>query len=162
MLVKLTNLFSNIAKGIALVLLVAMMLLTVADVFGRYVLDNPVGGTFEITEISMVLIVMLGLSYTQLMKSHVSIGLIADRLSKSVQKWIDLIVSIIAFGVAVIIIWQGIISTHNIYNVKEVTDYFQIPAFYIRLFIPLGFLFLAMQFFLDIIGAIITLRRNTQ
>ncbi len=65
----------------ALVLFV-MMLITVADVFARYVLNNPIGGVTEMSALMLVIVVGLGLGWCALERAHVKVDLITDRLPK--------------------------------------------------------------------------------
>jgi TRAP-type C4-dicarboxylate transport system permease small subunit len=55
--------------------LAVLMFLTVADVFGRYLFNRPVPGTFELTEMLMVLIVFMALGLAQQHNEHISLDL---------------------------------------------------------------------------------------
>jgi len=73
------------------VLLTAMMLLTVADVFGRYLLNRPVPGAFEATEIMLALAIFAGLPIVTARGEHVAVRLVADRLPAGLRKALDLL-----------------------------------------------------------------------
>lgn len=72
-------------------LLTAMMLLTVADVFGRYVLNSPVPGAFEATEIMLALAIFAGLPIVTARGDHVAVRLIVDHLPAPVRRVLDLL-----------------------------------------------------------------------
>lgn len=91
------------ASSIALGLL---MFLTVADVLGRYLFNRPVPGTFELTEMSMVLIVFLALGLAQHHKEHISLDLAYTNFSPRQKKVTDVFVDLVNFAVVGAITWQ--------------------------------------------------------
>lgn len=52
-----------------------MLLLTVADVVGRYVVSRPVPGVIELVQYTMVLVVFAGLPVVTQRQAHVSVAL---------------------------------------------------------------------------------------
>jgi TRAP-type C4-dicarboxylate transport system permease small subunit len=53
----------------------ALMLLTCADVAGRYVFNQPVSGAFELTEMMLALLIFAGLPLVSLRNDHVTVDL---------------------------------------------------------------------------------------
>jgi TRAP-type C4-dicarboxylate transport system permease small subunit len=86
--------------------LALLMFLTVADVFGRYLLNRPVTGTFELTEISMVLIVFLALGLAQHHNEHISLDLAYNYFPLWLKKVTDLSVYLINLVVVIAMSWQ--------------------------------------------------------
>ena len=62
-------------SGIAIV---AMMLLTCADVFLRYLFNAPIEGTLDLTQMLMVITVFFGLAYCGWTGGHVVVDLLRD------------------------------------------------------------------------------------
>jgi TRAP-type C4-dicarboxylate transport system permease small subunit len=58
-----------------------MVVISFADVLLRYFFDKPIKGVYSITEVMLIMVVFLGLAYTQSEKGHVSIDVITSRLS---------------------------------------------------------------------------------
>jgi TRAP-type transport system small permease protein len=83
-----------------------LMFLTVADVFGRYLLNRPVTGTFELTEMSMVLIVFLALGLAQHHNEHISLDLAYNYFTSRLKKVTDLSVDVINLAVVIAMTWQ--------------------------------------------------------
>lgn len=67
-----------VLTAIAGTLLVAMMLLTVVDVVGRYIFAMPVVGAFEATEVMLALSIFAGLPLVTARGEHVSVRLLVD------------------------------------------------------------------------------------
>ena len=86
--------------------LALLMSLTVADVFGRYLFNRPVPGTFELTEMSMVLIVFLALGQAQHRGEHISLDLAYNFFPGWLKKGVDVLVHLVNLIVVVAITWQ--------------------------------------------------------
>lgn len=60
---------------VAAVLMFCIMLLTCVDVFGRYVLNRPVTGGFELTEVLLASLIFAGLPLVTLRGDHITVDL---------------------------------------------------------------------------------------
>jgi TRAP-type transport system small permease protein len=97
------NRFLTHAASIALAVL---MFLTVADVLGRYLFNRPVPGTFELTEMLMVLIVFMALGLAQHHNEHISLDLAYNHFPERLKAITDVFVGAVNFVVVVGITWQ--------------------------------------------------------
>ena len=97
------NRFLTHVSSIALAVL---MFLTVADVFGRYLFNRPVAGTFEITEMLMVLIVFMALGLAQHHNEHISLDLAYNYFPGRLKSLTDIFVEAVNLVVVVGITWQ--------------------------------------------------------
>ncbi len=61
---------------IAAVVLFALMALTCADVVGRYFLNKPVYGAFELTEIALAALIFSGLPLVTMRQEHVTVDVL--------------------------------------------------------------------------------------
>jgi TRAP-type C4-dicarboxylate transport system permease small subunit len=86
--------------------LALLMFLTVVDVLGRYLFNRPVTGTFELTEMSMVLIVFLALGLAQHHQEHISLDLAYIYFPSWLKKATDLTVDLVNLVVVGAITWQ--------------------------------------------------------
>jgi TRAP-type C4-dicarboxylate transport system permease small subunit len=59
--------------AVAAIILFAMMVLTCADVIGRYFLSQPIFGAFEITEMMLASLIFAGLPLVTLRNEHVTV-----------------------------------------------------------------------------------------
>ena len=86
-------------RGLAVVAslgIVAMMLLTCADVFLRYLFNSPIEGTLDITQMLMAVIVFFGLAYCGWTGGHVVVDLLREMVSRKVL--IPLAIAVNAIG----------------------------------------------------------------
>lgn len=99
---KMTNAIKPVIRiggYIAAVVLAAMMLLTVLDVFLRYVFNRPILGGMEITEHMMLVLCFLAISYCATEGRHVKVDLLVARLKDRVQT----IFAVIVYGLSLVL-----------------------------------------------------------
>lgn len=88
------------------VILALMMLVTFTDVFGRYVFNHPLTGSYELTEYMMVIVIGFGLAYCAVVKGHITIDIVVSRLPQQAQAIIDSATCLIGLGLFCLITWQ--------------------------------------------------------
>lgn len=91
---------------LTMVLVLALMLLTVSDVFMRYVFNRPITGTTEMAMYIMVCLVC-GMALCALRGEHIVVDLVMSRFSPRIQAIVDAITLILSLAIVVIITWQG-------------------------------------------------------
>ena len=94
--------------GLAGALLVLMMMVTVIDVCGRYFLNAPLPGAFEMTQFLMAGIVYAGLPRVSQNEGHITIDLLDGVTAKGIARLRDLMVNAVctvAFGVLALRLW---------------------------------------------------------
>lgn len=108
-------------------LLIALTLVTVIDVVGRYLLSSPLPGGSEYTELLLMAIIFCGLPAVCLDDGHISVDLITSRL----RGWWDAaqIVAARLFVAVVlaVIAWQLWKHGTQLGSYNEVTVYLRAP-----------------------------------
>jgi len=122
-----------------------MMLLTVADVFMRYVFSDPITGTTEISEIMMVCL-LLAMGWAAVNGNHITVDAIMNRMPKRFQAISDIIVFLVSFGIFAIIAWRSYLAGLFTLEYNRVSALLKIPdgPFYILLGVGYGFLCLSI------------------
>jgi len=87
-----------------------MMLLTVADVSGRYFFNSPITGATEISRLMMVLIVFPALGWAALGRTHVKVDILVSRLPQKVQAIVNAVTLLIALGTYSLITWRSFLE----------------------------------------------------
>lgn len=133
------SLFINrIAHHISAVIMLALMILTVIDVAGRYLFNRPIRGTFELTEFALVLIVFLALGYAQHNDDHVVIDLLYTQFPKSLQQIVYLLSTLISFAVISLMTWRLILYSGRMVAGNYTTAVLRIPLYPLVLAAALG------------------------
>jgi len=79
----------------AAAVLFVMMMLTCADVIGRYFFSNPIFGAFEITEMALAMMIFLALPLVTLRNDHVTV----DVLDPITPDWLFRVQHVVACAV---------------------------------------------------------------
>ncbi len=108
-------------------LLFAMMALTFADVFGRYLFNSPIPGAFELTEIMMGLLIFAGLPLISADEGHVVVSLldgVLDRRGKWGQALLRNAVGAVVAAMICVVLWE---KATTLAGYGDVTAYLRIP-----------------------------------
>ena len=100
------NSATKILNWVGYISLIGIVLITCVDVFGRYCLNKPLLGGFELLELSMAVLGGFAMLYTTIQRGHISVDLFLVKFSKRAQLIIDIFGSLIGFGIWGIIGYQ--------------------------------------------------------
>ena len=95
----------TILLGLAATLLLALMAVTGIDVIGRYVLNAPLSGAFEMTELLLGALVFMALPLVSRHGAHVEVDLLASTLSRAVNRVLGLAASLVSAAVLCWFAW---------------------------------------------------------
>ncbi|MFV0438777.1 MAG: TRAP transporter large permease subunit [Desulfopila sp.] len=135
---------------LAICILAALMFLTVADVFGRYFFNSPITGAQELSEISLMLITFLGISFTALSKEHVRVELLLMFLSPNVRLVLNILTDTISLIVSVAISYCGFVYTRTVYERGISTELLHLPTWPFLFCLSLSCAFLSLIFVKEI------------
>ena len=112
----------------ASVLLFGMMLLTFADVVARYLLDRPIRGGFEITELTLLVLIFAGLPLVSHADEHVSMDFI-DRIlpPRLLRAWMRGVHAACA-AIMFFLTWQVWLKATRIASYGDTTDVLRITV----------------------------------
>lgn len=120
-------------KYISCTVLVGLMLLTVTDVLGRYLFNNPIRGTYELTELAMVIVIILSLGYAEHERAHITIDLVYERVTKGKKFVLDLFSTSVYLIIVILLTRQFYIYSGQILAGGYETAVLRIPIYYILL-----------------------------
>lgn len=136
---------------IGVVFIMLLMILTAAEIFGRYVFNNPIPGYVEDVELMMAAVVFLGIGYTQRVGAHIRMDMIINRFTGRTYHLVEALsgfLGLIGYGIICISSFKGTIDA---YLMGDVTEYLYTPTWPSKLCVPLGAFFLCTRFFIQII-----------
>ncbi|WP_138422362.1 TRAP transporter small permease [Maritimibacter alexandrii] len=109
------------------VLLLATALLTLADVVGRNLLNAPVPGATELTELALVAITFLLYPRVAWRDTHISVDLL-DGIMGPHAKWLQrLLAALIGVAVFGVLAWRLWLLGDRISGYGDVTPYLRLP-----------------------------------
>lgn len=154
---KIVKRIATAAGMTSTVLLIVMMMLTVADVFLRYVFDSPIKGSMELTEYIMVCVGTLGLAWCALQGAHIKVDLIVSKFSQRAQKYIDSFNYVLLTGVAGLITWQTFVRAGTVRRLGVDSAMLEIPRYPFVLVVSLSYFLLFVTSIVLLVYAISSL-----
>ena len=115
---------SGVLAGIFLVL---MMFVTVVDVFGRYLLNTPLPGGFEITQFLLAAIVYAGLPQVSRRAGHIKIDLLDSVTPSNVVPFRDVMIELICAAALAVLSWRLFVLAGQSWEWGDVTQYLGWP-----------------------------------
>ena len=153
-LLKRSELFSSKLAYLGAVSLFCMMCLTAADVLGRYVLNSPITGTFELTEFMVLILIFSFLAHAQANKAHVTVDLILSRFPKTFRVYVELFNHAISLALMVLIVWIGAQRALELKEVAEASPNLGIPVYPFAFFLVLGCIVMCIEYIRDLIRTV--------
>ena len=153
---------SKVAAIVAAIVLAIMMLLTVADVIGRYFFLSPIKGTWEIVGLLLVCAGTWGLGYCQMQKGHISITVLLQRFSRRIQAVIRSLTYLIGLAAFSLICWRMFLMTVRYLTTMKsyVTDTLEIPYPPFMLMLSIGAGIMALVLIVDLVRSLAEVARK--
>ncbi len=109
----------------ASILLFLMMALTFADVVARYLLNRPIRGGFEITELTLLVLIFAGLPLVSHADEHVTMDFIDRFLGPGTQR-LERGVHVISAALMGLLAWLVWLKADRIWGYRDATDVLRI------------------------------------
>ena len=103
------------------VLLLAVAILTVVSVSGRWLASQPLTGDIEVVQLATAAAIALFLPYCQLRGSHLIVDFFTARSSGPVQRRLDTVGSVLAGGLFFLLAWRAGIAVADMRRAGETT-----------------------------------------
>jgi TRAP-type C4-dicarboxylate transport system permease small subunit len=104
-----------------------MMVTTFIDVMLRYFFGRPIGGAFEVTEISMGLMVFFALPAVMIHRENIVVTLLVERFPARVQAWFAAIGDLVCAAALLFIAWRMWLHGARLLRFNEVTMELAVP-----------------------------------
>ncbi len=151
---RFVNMLATRTSQLAQVALVFAMAIIVANVVLR-IPWRPVPGTVELVEISGAILLSLGIAYTAMMKGHIAVGILVEKLPERIQAIIDFIINTIALLFSCILAWEVFSYAASSMQRGYTTGHLNLPlAPYIYL-VGFGLSMLALVLLKDMLKALV-------
>lgn len=147
---------NKIMAYLAATALLGMMLLTVADVCGRYIFSRPIKGTWELVGFLLVAAGSLGLGYCQVKKGHIRVDFLLQRFPEKVQAIITTLAHFIGFVAFSVLCWRCAVYAHYYFSLTRgnATDTLHIPLYPFVLVLAVGTGMLALVLLFDLVHSL--------
>jgi TRAP-type C4-dicarboxylate transport system permease small subunit len=117
------------ALGVAAsAILLVLMLITFADVVSRYLLNWPLRGAFEATELMLLVLIFAGLPLVSHADEHVTMDFIDRMLPSGGTRILIRIVHALCAAVMFFLAWQVWLKAGKIAGYGDTTDVLRVPV----------------------------------
>ena len=136
--------------------IIGVMCFVGTEVFMRYVLNSPIPGHLEGSELLVCIIVFLAVSYTQALRGHVGMTLLIDSLPHKAKNVLEIITLLLSVGTCAILSYFSFKYAYNCWVIGDITmspPFF--PVWPSALAIPIGYMLLSMRMYLQALHLIV-------
>jgi len=147
--------FRRLSSGgmaIGAAFLTGMMFLVVANIIYR-LFGHVIPGSYEISELMIVVAVAFALGYAAVHKSHIVVKIVVTRFSERRQAILTVLMSLISLATWAIIAW----ASYNVLSQRwltEMTDLLDIPYLPFRMIFVLGLVVFCLVYVTDLVNAL--------
>lgn len=112
-------------EWVTMPLMAVAIVLTVVNVFARYVFKMAIPWSQEVIGIAWTWTCMLGISWCFRRSRHAGVDFIIMKLKPSIRRWVQLFDYVILFVALVFLTYMSVIITQK--SSTKLTNYFQLP-----------------------------------
>lgn len=130
--------------------ILAMALLMSAHVVGNVLFGQGIAGTYEVTEMLIVVVTFVGVGYAARNARHISMSAVYDQLSGRLRK---ALLIVICLGTAILMFYfayKSIDYVMTIYERGRTSASLRIPMWIVFVALPVGFILAGIQYLLTI------------
>ena len=135
------------------VVLVAMIILTCANIFLRIVW-TPIKGTFELMEFFGAIVAAFALGYTQMKRGHTGIDIVVNLFSARIQRVLNGINYFICMAFFAITGWQITKRATTLWRTGEITETLRIIFYPFTYAVAFGCFVLTLVLLVDFLKAL--------
>ena len=129
----------RVIAAFSVIVMIALVVCVVWQVFSRYVLTQPSTLTDELARFLMIWVGLLGAAYTVGAQRHLSIDLLFMSINKRKQALLSLFINLLIFSFAgSVIVTGGIKLINKTLATVQVSAAMQIPMGYVYIILPLS------------------------
>lgn len=150
---KLINYCEKGLTWLAMVSAAGLTCLTSADAMGRYFLNRPITGAYEVTEsYLMVVTVYLGLCYAYREGAYIRVSFFADRLPLRLKLPLKYFVQMFSILIGIILLIGGVWQAYRSIVSGVILGFLRLPAWPPYVIVCVGLFFMNFVMVLDLWG----------
>ena len=137
------------------VVLSIMMLITVADVTGRYLFNSPIYGSYELVGLLLACAGTWGFAYCEFSGSHIGIDFLVNRLSERAQAILKIFATLLTLIIISLITWQFLLAVIKPTTVAgEISEDLLLPLMPFRVIVLIAYFMFAIAVLISLIRSL--------
>ncbi|WP_158232465.1 TRAP transporter small permease [Sporosarcina sp. P13] len=160
---KLLDSIINFMATLGRIVIIVISLLIIVDIVSLKFFSYQFSWILEVSEYLLVLLTFLGVAWLLREDGHIKLDLLLNRLSEKNRTRMEIVNSCIGAIISLIITVYGFLTTWNLHlrDIKTETI-LEIPRSLLIIVIPIGFLFVFIQFIRNLLSAINKLKLKSE
>ena len=140
------------------IVILGIVLLVVADVSGRYLLNSPIKGSLELSGIMLAIVAFLSFSYALIKRTHIRMTLLLDRLPTRLQVVAEIVAGAAGIVFFLLLDLGGIEQFWNSFVIRELMPAtITIPFWIPKMAVPIGVSLMVVQWMIYVVHHIFVL-----
>lgn len=139
------------------VALAVMMLLTFVNVAGRRLLNSPIIGAVEMTELLMGLIVFFGIAYTTHGRNHVTVDIVTSHFPGRIREAFAVVAQILSGAFVVFVSWRLWIVANETVSDNLRTQVWELPFYPVAYLMAAGSTLMVLVLLVQILQSLLRL-----
>lgn len=140
------------------IVILAIVLLVVADVSGRYLFNSPIKGSLELSGVMLGIVAFLCFSYALIKRSHIRMTLLLDRLPTRLQVIAEIVAGVAGLTFFVVLDWGGIEQFWTSFVIRELMPAtITIPYWIPKMVLPIGVSLMIIQWMIYVVHHVFVL-----
>lgn len=124
---------------------------TIANVFGRNVLNQSLYFSEEVNQFLIVLVTWVGLGYASRKGRHIRMSALYDQLSERLKKGLMIIISLITGAIMFVLAYYSYQYLMGLVDRGTVTPALRVPLWVTYIWVPVGFVITGVQYMLTVV-----------
>jgi len=149
---RLVRRINGVGVALGAAFLVGMMALIVANIIYRLA-GHVITGSYELSELMIVVTVAFALGYAGFQKSHVAVGILVSRLPQRWQAILEALTSFLSMGTWAVIAWASSLIFFERWLTEE-SEMLLIPFLPFRIVLLFGLILIALVYLIYMVMAL--------
>ena len=151
-IIRLANTVSRVSGIVAGICILVTAVIVSYEVVLRFVFNAPTEWVNEITAYLVLVSAFLGFAPALASGKHISVDLVISKLSPKMNRFIQLMVSLLGLLFSLVFLVTSFEMTVNSYRLNMLSvSTLRIPLFLPQMSLPIGFSFLSLQFLANLL-----------
>ena len=139
---------------IAMAITLFLVFMTTLDVVLRKVSNYSFLGSYELTEMGMIIILWIAIAYYQVSKGHIRVTMLIDMMPKRLQIFMDIFANLLGAVLLALCVYAGILRTMANISKDLRTSVLLLPQYPFSTFMVIGQLLFFLLLLIDAIMAV--------
>ena len=139
---------SHVEAAILALGVLLMAVNTIANVVGRFVFGESLHFAEEVNRILIIMITFAGIGYAARHGRHIRMSAVYDAFPVEVRRYLMIFIAFFTCAVMLFLAWFAVGYIQSMYRTGRVLPTLGFPIYMIYLWVPIGFMVTAIQYFM--------------